>query len=103
MTQIIDTKQIDEKMSEFLAKFPNHAKKWSEATDEIRDMCRIVRETYNDLVINKLEGEPGYIKSLNFRYMATPGEWNSKAKKQIMKLWETMTEGGKIKVARYLF
>lgn len=74
-------KNLDEKLESFLSQFPDNAQTWRDATDEIMDLCRGVRESYNELVLDVMEGEKGYIEGLDFRSFKTPSQWNTEAKK----------------------
>lgn len=49
------------------AHFPPNAVCWSQATDEVRDMCRGARE------LAKVPDE----EALNFREFLTPAQWNT--------------------------
>lgn len=81
----------DTKLKAFIAKFPNNAKSWAQATDEMRDLARELREYYNEQ--NDLaEGEKGYIDGLPFREFKKPSEWNTKAKKQILSTWKKLSK-----------
>lgn len=59
--------------------FPRNATSWREATDEIRDFCRELREYYNECVLDVLEGEEGYIEGMDFRSFRAPYIWNRKS------------------------
>ncbi len=85
----------DDKLNTFLKKFPNDAKEWDKATDEIRDVAKLIRDAYNEQVLNVLENEDGYIKGLEFRDFKTPSQWNTEAKKQILHLWILLPENVK--------
>lgn len=89
------TSELDNRLESFLKRFPNNAKHWSEATDEIMDLCHQVRTTYNELVLDVIEGEEGYIESLNWREMKSPSQWNTEFKNMILNLWPKMTDWAK--------
>lgn len=61
---ILSPAELDAKLSEA---FPKNATCWSQATDEVRDMCRAARET---------AGVPD-AQALDFRALSTPAEWNT--------------------------
>lgn len=90
-TQVSPCSDCDAKLKAFIAKFPNNAKSWAQATDEMRDLARELREYYND--INDIsEGQKGYIDGLPFKEFKTPSEWNTKAKKQILSTWKKLNK-----------
>lgn len=71
-------------IEEFLEKFPNKAKTWAEATDEIMDISRASREyleEYQDIIV-----EP-----LNFKQLKSPAKWNTEGKASIMGNFNRMT------------
>lgn len=84
--------ELNVKLATFLAKFPDDATSWRQATDEIRDLAYKVRSAYNEHTLDVLEHEAGYVESLNFRSFRTPAEWNQGAKKQIRELWSKMND-----------
>ena len=86
---------FDKELHKILDQYPNNAKTWKEADDFIRELTRSVRTSYNELMLDVLEGEKGYIESLNFRSFKTPSEWNTKSKKQILSLWPKMNDWAK--------
>lgn len=77
-TETEDKKFDIQKIKQFLSRFPDNAKSWSQATDEIRDMARKARELTNT--------EP-----LDFNWLKTPSEWNTKGKKFILNTIHNMT------------
>jgi len=87
--------EMDKAIEKKLSQYPDNATSWGDADDGIRDLAREVRETYNELTINVLEGDKGYVESLDFKSFKTPSEWNTKAKKQIRTLWSKMTDWSK--------
>ena len=76
-------KNLQQNMNVFLDKFPADATCWSQATDEIRDLARIVREYYNDAFLDPKSNYEG-IQPVNFRAISTPAEWNTKAREFIL-------------------
>ena len=84
-----------EKLETYLAQFPDNATSWREATDEVRDLARKVRTTYNhlalDLTIVEVEAGAG-IQPLPFRSFISPAEWNQKAKAQIREVFALLPE-----------
>lgn len=60
-----------EQLQNYLNKFPANATSWSQATDEVRDLCRMIRE--------ELEDQGLTIEPLNFRELRTPSDWNTKS------------------------
>ncbi|WP_073180877.1 hypothetical protein [Cruoricaptor ignavus] len=66
--------EMEERLHNFLSRFPEDAESWADANDEIQDLSRIVRELrYDDSI------EP-----LNFRDFKTPSEWNTTARNFII-------------------
>ena len=84
--------ELNVKLENFLGQFPDDATKWNQATDEIRDMAYRIRSAYNEHTLDVVEGDEGYIESLNFRSFRTPAQWNQGAKKQIRNLWTRMND-----------
>ena len=73
------------KIAKFLEQFPNGATKWSQATDEVRDIarsCRII-----------LQQEPCDFTKLN-----TPSLWNTIGKDYIIKSWKIMNNVQKMEL-----
>lgn len=86
-------------LENFLAKFPDNASNWTQATDEIRDLARTAKEYYNeiDLDLTQTEVEEGQgLQPLDFRAIKTPAEWNSKGKAYILSTFDLMSERTKI-------
>lgn len=77
-------------LENFLNGFPNNATNWGQATDEVRDIARIVRQAHNELDLDLCEGDEGTVEALDFRSFKTPSEWNTKAKAQINETWAKM-------------
>lgn len=82
-------------LKKFLAQFPDDAKSWAKATDEVRDIARTAKEYYNEL-----EGKN--IQPCDFRSMKTPSEWNTKGKKYIFKVYDKMSAKTKVEFNDYL-
>lgn len=82
--------QLNKEFNKRLNEISDTPKNWSEATDEVRDMTHSVRQAYNELHMDLLEGEDGYVDSLNFRALNTPTKWNTIPKKQMRRLWKEM-------------
>lgn len=77
-----------DKLEQFMDKYPDDANSWSEATDEMKDLARIARETYNETSSNTIE-------PLNFRSFRYPSEWNSESKKFVRETYQKMSKEGK--------
>jgi hypothetical protein len=88
------------KINAILSKFPTDASQWSQATDEIRDLARLVRNAYNELTIDVIQGEPGYVQALDFRSFRTPAQWNTEFKAQILGLWAKLSDWAKESVLK---
>lgn len=65
--------------------FPANATSWKFATDEMRDIARFFRETYNEFH----QTEPP-IQPLDFKSFTKPSEWNSEAQRFIVDVWKRM-------------
>lgn len=85
----------EQNIKNFLATFPNNATRWSEATDEIRDLARTAKELYNELELDLHSDDAGAIEPLDFRALKTPAEWNTKGKQYIMEVYSKMSEDTK--------
>ena len=87
------------------AKFPRDATKWSQATDEPRELAKLARDLYNeldlDLTEDEIENEGKGIQSLNFRSFKTPFEWNSKAQDFIVMVYNKMSPQTKQQFLQY--
>lgn len=88
-------KNQDKKLQNYMAQFPSDATSWGQATDEMRDLAREVRMTYNELIVDAVEGDENYVEGLDFMSFSTPSEWNTKAKIQIASLWGQLTDYAK--------
>jgi hypothetical protein len=71
-------------LNKFLKKFPDDAKTWAKATDEVRDIAREIKEHYNQYDEKK-------IKPCDFTSLKTPSDWNTKGKKYINKVYDKMS------------
>ena len=83
-------------LKDFLDEFPNDAKSWRYATDEIRDIARKAKEYINELQNADME-------ACNFKSFKTPSQWNTEGKKYIMKVYNKMNERTKKEFDDYLF
>lgn len=72
----------------YLELFPNDAKSWNQATDELRDIARMSRMTYLEL------DEKDY-PALDFKQLKTPAEWNTKSKSYIKEMYDRMSDKAK--------
>lgn len=91
----MNQKELPQNLKRYLNRFPDKAQNWSLATDEIKDICHIIRTAYNEIDLNLCEGDKGSIESLNFARFKTPSIWNSEAKKQIFEIWQKMSDRAK--------
>lgn len=62
------------------AQFPLKATCWSQATDEVRDMCRLARE---------MVGLPDD-QAVDFRVIEYPSQWNTQGIAGIVKFYEML-------------
>lgn len=74
-------------ISGYMKKFPSNATSWADATDEMRDLSRLARETLQEQGTN--------VAALDFRAIKTPAEWNKKSKAFISKVYKKMTPATK--------
>ena len=79
----------------FLAQFPDKAKSWSQATDEVREIAKAAKEHYN-------EYDHKNIKPCDFRSMLTPSTWNTRGKKYIFRVYDKMSAKTKAEFNHYL-
>ena len=95
---------VYKKLEKFLAKFPNDAKSWAQATEEIRDMAREAREIYTetdfDMTFDEWETNPKAPQPLDFRAIKTPSEWNTKGKEYILNTLDKMSNEAKDRFAK---
>ena len=52
---------------------------------QLMDLAHNVRTSYNELMLDVVEGDGGYVVPLDFN-------WNTKAKAQIRELWSKMDD-----------
>lgn len=75
----------------FLAQFPSNATSWGNAGEEIRDIARIMRETYNEMQLDVIEGDEGWMDSIvDIKKTKKPAGWNTEFKNQIKTFWNMM-------------
>ena len=89
------------KLETYMAKFPDNATSWRQATDEMRDLARRVRMAYNELVLKVTDPDEQGIEAINFKMIATPSEWNTKAKQQIRILWGPLSPRTQEQITKY--
>lgn len=94
------------KLDDYLDKFPDNAKTWSLATDEIRDMARMVKEYYNDQIdsiysSNKLYKKEKEMKALNFNAITSPSKWNRDGKEYIKKGFVKLDQRNRVFLLRH--
>lgn len=82
-------------IEKFLSKFPDDAKSWGQATDEIRDLARSAKETYNDIDLDVSNDDSKALQPLNFKEIKTPSEWNTKGKQYIRDTYNKMSPQAK--------
>lgn len=88
----------DEKLKRikhFLSMFPDNADSWSQATDEIRDLARSVKEIYNEYDLDVNDDDPQALKPLDFQSLKTPSRWNTEGKKYILSTYNKMVDKSK--------
>jgi hypothetical protein len=87
------------KLDAILAEFPDDATSWKDATDEIRDVARMAREIYTEFDLDRSLGDWETDRTLpqplDFRSLKTPADWNTQAKKYIVRLWHKMSQQAK--------
>lgn len=91
----------DKELQNILKDYDDNETSWKGADDRIRELTRSVRMAYNELMLDVVDGEEGYVESLNFREFKTPGQWNSNAKKQILSLWPKLNDYAKEEALKY--
>lgn len=72
----------------FLEKFPVDATSWADATDELRDLARAVRELLSE--VDNVDVEP-----LDFTELHTPSAWNTEARAYILEGFDLMSDHAK--------
>ena len=80
------SKGLPEKVEKFLKQFPDDTDTWKNATDEIRDIARNIKDLYNE------RNEDNKIEALNFRKINKPSEWNTEGKKYIRMVYGKMCD-----------
>lgn len=86
---------VELELLKFLQQFPNNATSWSQATDEVRDICRAVRQTYNTVDLCLTADSPNGLQALNFYSFKQPSEWNTEGKKFIFGTLRKMSNKSK--------
>lgn len=82
-------------VDKYLSRFPDNAKGWEHATDEVRDLARSAKEYHNEMDKDLPEDHPNAHPALNFREMKTPSEWNTKGKAYIKETLGKMSDRAK--------
>jgi hypothetical protein len=88
--KILQEAMVPSFLKSIFAKYPTNATSWRDADDTMRDLTRMARETYNEHN-DFVEGDDGYIESMNFRSFKTPSEWNTKSQNEIVRIYNMMT------------
>jgi hypothetical protein len=86
---------IHAKLDKFLSQFPDNAKSWGQATDEIRDLARSAKEHINEYDLDVPADDAKAHKPLDFQKLSTPAEWNTKGKKYIKDAVAKMSDTAK--------
>lgn len=81
----IQTIKTVEDLNKFLDKFPNDAKSWRDATEEIRDIARTARE-----YLGELDGIE--VEAVDFRSIKKPSDWNTQGKEFIASCIKQMSD-----------
>lgn len=82
-------------LQNYLAKFPNNAKTWDLATDEIRDIARTAKEYINEYDNKNIEAH-------NFKAITTPQAWNTTGKAYILNIYALMSAEAQRNFNEYL-
>jgi hypothetical protein len=90
LKKILQEAMVPSFLKSIFAEYPTNATSWRDADDTMRDLTRMVRETYNEHN-DFAEGDDGYIESMNFRSFKTPSEWNTKSQNEIVRIYNMMT------------
>ena len=85
---ILNESTVPSVFTKLFKSFPIDAASWKNATDEVRDISKLARETYNEF--QQVDGNDEVIQSLNFRSFKTPSDWNSKSQDFIVMCWNKM-------------
>ena len=75
-------------LTKYLNQFPDNATSWAQATDEVRDLARTIKEFYNDEELDKVD-------ACDFRFITKPSIWNTKGKKYIFEVYSKMNKSKK--------
>ena len=86
---------LPKNVENFLKQFPDDTDTWKNATDEIRDIARNIKELYNE------RNEDDKIESLNFKKINKPSEWNTEGKKYIRMVYGKMCDVCKKEFKKY--
>lgn len=95
----VESNSLPDAIEMYLYNFPDDATSWDQATDEIRDLARTVKEYYNeiDLDLTHAEVENGKgLQPLDFRSIKTPADWNRLGKEYIRKAYSMMSSSTKL-------
>ncbi|MFR9620903.1 MAG: hypothetical protein SNH63_06775 [Rikenellaceae bacterium] len=79
---------MNTKLEKYLERFPINATSWSQATDEIRDLARTIRELLEDY-------QGIIVEPIDFRAIKTPSEWNKQGRIFIVKNFTIMNKDAK--------
>lgn len=80
-------------VSNFFKQFPRNAKNWADATDEVKEIARLARETYEEIDGVKIQPIP-------WKSLSSPSEWNSKYQDYTFKVYSKMSEAAKTEFVR---
>lgn len=83
--------ELDFEIQRFLDKFPNNAKSWGQATDELSTLASEILDYYNEYVLDAVRGERGYV-SFDARLFGTPSRHNTTLKAIIAKYYGKLSE-----------
>ena len=86
---------LPKNVENFLKQFPDDTDTWKNATDEIRDIARNIKELYNE------RNEDDKIEALNFKKINKPSEWNTEGKKYIRMVYGKMCDVCKKEFKKY--
>lgn len=77
--------RMQRNIEKFLDRFPNDAKSWADATDEVRELSRSSR-TFLEEAHNVI------LEPVNFASFQSPSEWNKQGKASILNNWIKMND-----------
>lgn len=83
------------KLNKFLDKFPDDAKSWKDATDELPDMYNWIMEEYND----DIEDKEKHLITIDKKLTSSPSNWNTKYKQAIINGVSKLNDWQKTKFA----